>query len=255
MVKANVLHQFRSFPSTRPLPVGDLKSWRAFLPQVPLEPGDRSSDSDLGHDHCWWTRPICSVTSLFLAKPWHLHPSHLSWHPLGLQPPLNYFSKAFFRADTCSSFPYPIRRCERLQDILKLESSPGYTLQLRPRSSPLEPPHLSKSLLSHPPDYSFHGSWPVGWWARGSLLRKTPFVAASNVVPSDSKKHLPLLVLKWFLISSTCGQKLAWQIVFCLPSQLIRAVVQTILTLREQCLETFFIVTICWRAVATASSE
>ena len=132
--------------------------------------------------------PVCSVASLFLAKPWHLHPLHVSWHPLGLQPSLNYFSKAFFRADTCSSFPSPIRRCERLQDILKLESSPGYTLQLRPRFSPLEPPHLSKSLLSHPPDHSFHGSWPVGWWARRSLLRKTPFVAASNVVPLRLQK-------------------------------------------------------------------
>lgn len=81
--------------------------------------------------------------------------------------------------------------------------------------------------------------------------QKTPFVSASNVLSSDSEKASSFSSPEMIFISSACGLKLAWQIVFSLPSQLITMISQKMLHPREHVATCgdIFIVTICWRVL------
>lgn len=66
--------------------------------------------------------------------------------PLGLPASLHLFPKASPQPDTFSCFPSTTRRCGQPCDLPKLEVSPGYATEIRPRVLGCGIPNLMRSL-------------------------------------------------------------------------------------------------------------
>ena len=159
--------------------MGDLKLWRAFLLQALLGPK-------------WpvfrlrpWRRPLLMGRSRLFCGPTHLLEAsasascHLSLCPLVRKPCPN-FPKALPRADPLSPLPHP--QGERFNSWNSLQAIPcsrGPSFSSSGTSTRI---YISVIPSSRPPPT---WSWPVGWWAGVSFLRKIPLVAASNAVPSE----------------------------------------------------------------------
>ena len=137
-------------------------------------PSDQTSDSALGDVRCWWTGPVCSVASLVFWKPWYLHPvislCALCWETLSQLSqgfPQSRHSQLLCpphkETESLPSEPpgKPMRSSRTFDSFNPLQAIP---CNRGPRLCPLEPPHVSRSLLSHPPDHASHG---LGLWDDG----------------------------------------------------------------------------------------